>query len=67
MNPGHAVLAKFCAAVIGLLALTWTCGCMVGPNYRPPQTRPPSKFLEASGQPSTTQPSTQPSEPAIAW
>src|SRR5258706_8622123 len=59
MKPGHAVFAKYCAAVIGLLALS---GCMVGPNYRLPQTRPPSKFLEASTQPSTTQASTQPAE-----
>src|SRR5258706_14396482 len=62
MNSRHALFAKSCAAAIGLLAMTWTCGCMVGPNYRPPQTRPPSKFLEASRQPSTTQPSAQPAE-----
>jgi NodT family efflux transporter outer membrane factor (OMF) lipoprotein len=59
MNPHHPVIAKSCTTLIGLLALS---GCMVGPNYRPPQTSPPPKFAEASTQPSTTQPSTQPSE-----
>src|ERR1700730_2506515 len=62
MNPGQVISAKSCAAILGLLALPWTSGCMVGPSYRPPQTNPPSKFLTSSTQPSTTRPSTQPEE-----
>lgn len=62
MNPGQLVYAKSRVAVIGLVVLTWTCGCMVGPDYRPPQMHPPSRFLASSTQPSTTQPTTQSAE-----
>lgn len=62
MNPGHLVYARSRGAVIGLVVLTWTCGCMVGPDYRPPRMHPPSTFVAASAQPSTTRPSTQPAE-----
>ena len=62
MNAGHLICGKTRAPVMVLLVLTWACGCMVGPDYRPPQMRPPSKFLEASTQPSTTRPTTQPTE-----
>jgi multidrug efflux system outer membrane protein len=62
MNPGHLVYVKSRGAVIGLVALTWTFGCMVGPDYRPPRMHPPAKFLAPSTQLSTTRPSTQPAE-----
>ena len=62
MSPDPAVYAKSRAAVISLLALSWTCGCMVGPDYRPPQISGPSRFLAASTQPSSTQPSTPPAQ-----
>ena len=62
MNPGHLNSCKARAAAMGLTVLTLTCGCMVGPDYRPPRMLPPSSFLEASTQPSTTRPSTQPAE-----
>ena len=56
MNPGHLNSSKTRAAAMGLAVLTLTCGCMVGPDYRPPQTHPPSRFLGTSTRPSTTQP-----------
>ena len=62
MKPGQAIYAKCRAAVIGFLALTWTFGCMVGPDYRQPPMRPPSRFIEASTRPSTTQPASRPAE-----
>ena len=62
MNPGHLNSCRIPAAAIGLAVLALTCGCLVGPDYRAPQTHPPSRFAEASTRPSTTQPSTQPAE-----
>lgn len=62
MNPGHLNSCKTRAAAISLAVVTLTCGCMVGPDYRRPQMRPPSRFVEASTRPSTTTPSTQPAE-----
>lgn len=62
MKPGHAMYARSRTVVIGLLALTWTFGCMVGPDYRRPSMHPPSRFIKASTAPSTTQPSIMPAE-----
>lgn len=56
MNPRHLNSCKTRTATMCLAMLTLSCGCMVGPDYRSPQMRPPSRFTATSTQPSTTQP-----------
>lgn len=53
---------KSTLVVLGSAAALAASGCKVGPDYQAPQMHPPAKFLAASTQPSTTQPTTQPAE-----
>ena len=53
---------KSTSVVLGSAVTLAAIGCKVGPNYQEPQMHPPAKFLAASTQPSTTQPTTQPVE-----
>ena len=45
-----------------LAVLAVSCGCKVGPDYRPPHINLPTGFVEASTLPSTTQPTSGPAE-----